>query len=177
MAWRFKVSKYKNAAPILPKKEDWVNDIKVGAPQSCGNHVKASAAFIAFNVENRGGGSLGVVPLDYKGRIDSTTPLVHGHSDLITDFDFSPFDDGMLATCSTDANVKIWHIPEGGLTESLANAEYALPQFDKRVENVLFHPTTEFILTVAYFDTVKLWDIKHEKELFCKLYKLLSEIF
>lgn len=54
MAWRFKVSKYKNAAPILPKKEDWVNDIKVGAPQSCGNHVKASAAFIAFNVENRG---------------------------------------------------------------------------------------------------------------------------
>ncbi|XP_063608718.1 coronin-7-like isoform X3 [Penaeus indicus] len=167
MAWRFKVSKYKNAAPILPKKEDWVNDIKVGAPQSCGNHVKASAAFIAFNVENRGGGSLGVVPLDYKGRIDSTTPLVHGHSDLITDFDFSPFDDGMLATCSTDANVKIWHIPEGGLTESLANAEYALPQFDKRVENVLFHPTTEFILTVAYFDTVKLWDIKHEKELFC----------
>lgn len=79
--------------------------------------------------------------------------------------------------CIFILQVKIWHIPEGGLTESLANAEYALPQFDKRVENVLFHPTTEFILTVAYFDTVKLWDIKHEKELFCKLYKLLSEIF
>lgn len=166
MAWRFKVSKYKNAAPLLPKKEDWVSDIKVGAPQSCGNHIKASAAFIGFNVENRGGGSLGIVPLDYKGRVESSIPLVHGHSDLITDFDFSPFDDGMLATCSTDANVRVWHIPEGGLAESLANAEYSLPQFDKRVENVLFHPTTEFLLTVAYFDTVKLWDIKHEKEIF-----------
>ncbi|XP_068204536.1 coronin-7 isoform X4 [Palaemon carinicauda] len=166
MAWRFKVSKYKNAAPIVPKKEDWVNDIKVGAPQSCGNHVKASAAFIAFNVENRGGGSLGLVPLDYKGRVDSSTPLIHGHSDLITDFCFSPFDDGILATCSTDANVRIWHIPENGLKESLSNAEYSLPQFEKRVENVMFHPTTEFLLSVAYFDTVKLWDIKHEKELF-----------
>ncbi|XP_069961445.1 coronin-7 isoform X6 [Cherax quadricarinatus] len=166
MAWRFKVSKYKNAAPLLPKKEDWVSDIKVGAPQSCGNHIKASAAFIAFNVENRGGGSLGIVPLDYKGRVDPSTPLIHGHSDLITDFDFSPFDDGILATCSTDANVRVWHIPEAGLTESLANAEYSLPQFDKRVENVLFHPTTEFLLTVAYFDTIKLWDIKHEKEIF-----------
>ncbi|XP_066978131.1 coronin-7 isoform X5 [Macrobrachium rosenbergii] len=166
MAWRFKVSKYKNAAPIVPKKEDWVNDIKVGAPQSCGNHVKASAAFIAFNVENRGGGSLGLVPLDYKGRVDSSTPLIHGHSDLITDFCFSPFDDGMLATCSTDANVRIWHIPENGLKESLSNAEYSLPQFEKRVENVMFHPTTEFMLSLAYFDTVKIWDIKHEKELF-----------
>ncbi|XP_042209548.1 coronin-7-like [Homarus americanus] len=166
MAWRFKVSKYKNAAPLLPKKEDWVSDIKVGAPQSCGNHIKASAAFIAFNVENRGGGSLGLVPLDYKGRVDSSTPLIHGHSDLITDFNFSPFDDGLLATSSTDANVRVWHIPEAGLTESLSDPEYSLPQFDKRVENVLFHPTTEFLLTVAYFDTVKLWDIKHEKEVY-----------
>ena len=58
MAWRFKVSKYKNAAPLLPKKEAWVSDIKVGAPQSCGNHIKASAAFVAFNVENRGKKSL-----------------------------------------------------------------------------------------------------------------------
>lgn len=54
MAWRFKVSKYKNAVGVVPRKEDWLNDIKVGSPQSCGNHIKASAAFMAFNVENRG---------------------------------------------------------------------------------------------------------------------------
>ena len=54
-----------------------------------------------------GGGSLGVVPLNTKGRFDSNAPLLHGHSDLITDFDFSPFDDGMLATGSTDANVRV----------------------------------------------------------------------
>ncbi|RXG69282.1 Coronin-7 [Armadillidium vulgare] len=167
MAWRFKVSKYKNAAAILPKKEDWVSDVKVGAPTSCGNHIKASAAFIAFNVENRGGGSLGLLPLDYKGRLDSSSPLIHGHSDLITDFDFSPFDDGMLATCSTDAHVRIWHIPESGLKENLTDPEYSLPQFDKRVENVCFHPTADYLLTVAYFDTLKLWDIKHEKQIYC----------
>ncbi|CAL4071093.1 unnamed protein product, partial [Meganyctiphanes norvegica] len=166
MAWRFKASKYKNTAPIVPKKEDWITDIKVGSPQSCGNHIKASAAFVAFNVENRGGGSLACLPLGFKGRMEVSMPLIHGHSDLITDFDFSPFDDGMLVTGSTDANVCIWHIPEGGLTENLTNAEYTLPQFDKRIENVLFHPTTEYLLTVAYFDTVKLFDIKHEKEIY-----------
>lgn len=166
MAWRFKASKYKNTAPVVPKKENWITDIKVGSPQSCGNHIKASAAFVAFNVENRAGGSLACLPLDFKGRMEVSTPLIHGHSDLITDFDFSPFDDGMLVTGSTDANVRIWHIPEGGLTENMTNAEYSLPQFDKRIENVLFHPTTEYLLTVAYFDTVKLFDIKHEKEIY-----------
>ena len=48
------MSKYKNAVGILPRKEDWLTDIKVGSPQSFGNHVKASAAFVAFNVSNRG---------------------------------------------------------------------------------------------------------------------------
>ncbi|KAA0185747.1 hypothetical protein HAZT_HAZT005280 [Hyalella azteca] len=103
MAWRFKVSKYKNAVGVVPRKEDWLSDIKVGSPQSCGNLIKASAAFMAFNVENRGGGSLGVMPLSSKGRFDPNHPLLHAHSDLVTDFDFSPFDDGMLATGSTDA--------------------------------------------------------------------------
>ena len=54
MAWRFKVSKYKNAVGLVPRKEDWLTDIKVGSPQSFGNHIKASAAFMAFSVMNRG---------------------------------------------------------------------------------------------------------------------------
>ncbi|XP_018024017.1 coronin-7 [Hyalella azteca] len=167
MAWRFKVSKYKNAVGVVPRKEDWLSDIKVGSPQSCGNLIKASAAFMAFNVENRGGGSLGVMPLSSKGRFDPNHPLLHAHSDLVTDFDFSPFDDGMLATGSTDACVHIWHIPTSGLESNISSPEYSLPQFDKRVENVLFHPTTEFILSIAYYDTIKIWDILHQKEISC----------
>lgn len=58
-----------------------------------------------------GGGSLGLLPLTDSGRKNKTTlPMIHGHSDLVTDFDFSPFDDSLLATCSSDTTVSqiIW---------------------------------------------------------------------
>lgn len=54
MAWRFKASKYKNAAPIVPKPEMCVRDICVGSYQTYGNNIAASAAFMAFNWEHAG---------------------------------------------------------------------------------------------------------------------------
>jgi len=54
MAWRFKASKYKNAAPIVPKPEACIRDISVGSYQTYGNNIKASAAFMAFNVDHNG---------------------------------------------------------------------------------------------------------------------------
>lgn len=42
----------------------------------------------------------------------------------MTDFDFCGYDDGLLATCSHDAYVKIWKIPQALLTETVqANAK------------------------------------------------------
>ena len=54
MAWRFKASKYKNAAPIVPKPEACIRDIFVGSYQTYGNNIAASAAFMAFNVDHNG---------------------------------------------------------------------------------------------------------------------------
>lgn len=54
MAWRFKASKYKNAAPIVPKPEVCVRDICVGSYQTYGNNIAASAMFMAFNWEHAG---------------------------------------------------------------------------------------------------------------------------
>lgn len=54
MAWRFKASKYKNAAPIVPKPEQYVRDIVVGSYQTFGNNIAASAAFMAFNWDHAG---------------------------------------------------------------------------------------------------------------------------
>lgn len=55
MAWRFKASKYKNAAPIVPKPEQCVRDIVVGSNfGTYGNNIAASAAFMAFNWDNVG---------------------------------------------------------------------------------------------------------------------------
>jgi len=89
MAWRFKASKYKNAAPLAPKLEEQVRGLSVGDYRGRGNLVASSAAFLAFNWELQGS-SLCVLPLDFKGRLARTTaPLVHAHSDFVTDFQFS----------------------------------------------------------------------------------------
>lgn len=106
MAWRFKASKYKNAAPIVPKFENLIRDLSVGSFRSHGNFIAASGAFMAFNWDNIGS-NLAVLPLDTKGRQSKTAmPLIYAHSEFVTDFQFSPFDDGLLATGSQDLTVR-----------------------------------------------------------------------
>ncbi len=52
------------------------------------------------------GSNLAVLPLDTKGRLTKANiPLIYAHSDFVTDFKFSPFDDGLLATGSNDTSV------------------------------------------------------------------------
>ncbi|KYN20501.1 Coronin-7 [Trachymyrmex cornetzi] len=165
MAWRFKASKYKNAAPIVPKPEACIRDISVGSYQTYGNNITASAAFMAFNVDHNGS-SLAVLPLEDCGRKSKTMPLLHAHADTVTDMDFSPFHDGLLATGSQDCLVKLWHIPESGLEESLCNPECTFSHRQRRVEAVCWHPSAEHLLTTASFTNLSLWDVLSQQELF-----------
>ncbi|KAJ8729045.1 hypothetical protein PYW07_006741 [Mythimna separata] len=165
MAWRFKASKYKNAAPIVPKPEACIRDICVGSYQTYGNNICASAAFMAFNWEHVGS-SMAVLPLDDCGRKSKTMPLLHAHSDTITDMEFSPFHDGLLVTGSQDSLVKIWHIPPEGLKESLSTPECTLSQKQRRVENVGFHPAADGLIHVASGHELALWDLTKQKEAF-----------
>ncbi|PZC71370.1 hypothetical protein B5X24_HaOG213565 [Helicoverpa armigera] len=165
MAWRFKASKYKNAAPIVPKPEACIRDICVGSYQTYGNNICASAAFMAFNWEHVGS-SMAVLPLDDCGRKSKTMPLLHAHSDTITDMEFSPFHDGLLLTGSQDSLVKIWHIPPEGLKESLSTPECTLSQKQRRVENVGFHPVADGLIHVASGHELALWDLTKQKEAF-----------
>ncbi|XP_039748096.1 coronin-7 isoform X2 [Pararge aegeria] len=165
MAWRFKASKYKNAAPIVPKPEACIRDVCVGSYQTYGNNICASAAFMAFNWEHVGS-SMAVLPLDDCGRKSKTMPLLHAHSDTITDMEFSPFHDGLLLTGSQDSLVKVWHIPTEGLKESLSTPECTLSQKQRRVENVGFHPVADGLIHVASGHEFALWDLTQQKEAF-----------
>ncbi|XP_073834070.1 coronin isoform X2 [Musca autumnalis] len=165
MAWRFKASKYKNAAPIVPKPEACIRDICVGSYQTYGNNIAASAAFMAFNWEHTGS-SVAVLPLDDCGRKSKTMPLLHAHSDTVTDLGFSPFHDGLLATASQDCMVKIWHIPEKGLETSLSDPECVFSHKQRRVETVGFHPTADGLLHSTSAGCVTLFDLTAQKEIY-----------
>lgn len=165
--WRFKASKYKNANPKVPKKgEGWITDITVGNPVSFGNFIKASSAFIAFNVESGGGGSLGLLPINASGSQKYQPPLLNAHSELITDFDFCPYDDGLLATGSQDHHVKLWRIPNQGLVNSSICNPVVDLFLDHRVEVVTFHPDADCILTSTDDKYIKLWDVCTQQQLY-----------
>lgn len=172
MAWRFKASKYKNAAPIVPKPEVCIRDICVGSYQTYGNNIAASAAFIAFNWEHVGS-SVAVLPIDDCGRKSKTMPLLHAHTDTVTYLDFSPFHDGLLATGSQDCLVKVWHIPEKGLENSISNPECSFSTKQRRVETVGFHPTADCLLYSTAVGCVSLWDLTCQQESFCEYYILV----
>jgi len=159
MSWRFKASKYKNAAPIEPKKEFHIKDLSIGSYSSCGNYIAASGAFMAFNWDTHGS-SLAVLPIDAAGRQDrKAIPKINAHNDMVTDFQFSPFDDGLLATASQDQTVKLWKIPKEGLKGDLSKPEVVLPEQPRRVETVTFHPTADCILATSCGTGVSVWDM------------------
>ncbi|XP_071846975.1 coronin-7-like isoform X2 [Apostichopus japonicus] len=162
---RFKVSKFRNAQEKVPHMESWITGLRVGSlPFSHGNHIKASAALMAFNVESGNGGNLAVFPVDAKGRKDMSIPQLQAHSEFVTDFDFNPFDDFQLATCSQDGLIRIWDIPEEGLSTSLSTASLSLPQQDGPVEVISYNPSASSVLAASIKSTLKIFDISSGAE-------------
>ncbi|XP_046355097.2 coronin-7-like [Haliotis rufescens] len=165
MAWRFKASKYKNSVPKFPKKEEWISELPIGTlMNSQGNHIKASAEYMAFNVDSTGGGSLGILPLSCTGRQGMKIPLLHAHGDLVTDFDFSPFDDYLLATGSSDQSLKVWLLPEDPGFESESNPVVSLPSEERKIENVLWHPAADGVLAASAYRSVRVYDVCRSQE-------------
>jgi len=142
----------------------WVNDLNVGSNlKSNSNHIKSSCDFIAFNHDSTSVGSIAVLPIDSCGRFTSF-PQVAGHSGFVTDFDFSRFHDSLLVTGSEDCNVKLWQIPEGGISGALSSPAATFGPFEARIESLLFHPAADNVIGVSAGNTVRIWDVEHQAE-------------
>ena len=108
-----------------------------------------------------GGGPFVVLPLNKPGRYDSDVPIVGGHSGPVLDFDFNPFHDQILASASEDQSIKVWGIPEGGLTSNIVEPLVDLHGHSRKVTLLRFHPTASNVLaSISADQTVKIWDIE-----------------
>ena len=92
----------------------------------------ANGKFVALILDYQGGGSFLVFRTDEFGRFELNHPKVSAHKELVTDIKWSPFSDNIIASCSEDATLKIWAIPDGGLTEEM-NTCLASFQANKKV--------------------------------------------
>ncbi|KAM6155686.1 coronin-7-like [Rhynchocyon petersi] len=159
---RFKVSKFRNAEVRPARRESWISDIRAGTAPSCGNHIKSSCSLIAFNSDRPG--VLGFVPLEGRGDDKRCVTHLGCHSDLITDLDFSPFDDSLLATGSADKTVKLWRLPAPNQALPVAPGLVLGPE-TLQVEVLLFHPTTDGVLLTTAGTAGKVWDLARQQPL------------
>ncbi|KAM4632369.1 coronin-7-like isoform 1-T1 [Discoglossus pictus] len=157
---RFKTSKYKNCIPKIPKKDAWIGGIGAASSSSSGNNITCGRRLIAYSTDSAG--VLGITSLEIGQEEKRKVSPLHCHSDLVTDFAFSPFDDDLLVTGSADQTVKLWRISESGDSGSHTGT---LTGHGGQVRALQLHPSAESLLVTAAARTAQIWDISREATL------------
>jgi coronin-1B/1C/6 len=116
--------------------------------------------FLAIIVESAGGGAFIVLPLSKVGRINPDYPLVGGHKGPVLDIAWCPHNDNVIASGSEDCVVKVWQIPDHGLSRTLTEPVVELLYHQRRVGLVLWHPSAQNVLLTAGSDNiVVIWNV------------------
>ncbi|XP_065183916.1 coronin-2B-like [Sycon ciliatum] len=153
-------SKFRHVFGTAQKHDVCYDGIRVSKNAHDSPFCSANTKFIAIVVESGGGGAFQVIPLEKTGRSDVNAPRVIGHKGQVLDLQWNPFNENMIASASDDCYVKVWVIPDGGLTENLSESTVDLAGHQRRVGFVQWHPTAENILASAGFDyMVFIWNV------------------
>jgi hypothetical protein len=153
-------SKFRHVFGAPAKKENCYDGIKPSRSAWDSNKVCASTKFIACIWDASGGGAFCVLDINNKGKLGQF-PLVAGHSGEVLDIDFNPFHDSIIASVSDDCYGKIWHIPEGGLKETMTTPVQNLAGHKRKVGTVTWNPVANNVLATTSNDfQVKVWDVE-----------------
>ena len=92
--------------------------------------------------------------------------MLTGHKGDLCDFDFNPFNDEQIISCSADLTIMLWEFPEGGPEENIYEPILTLTGHRRKVTFVEFNPVAELIAVSASADgTAKVWDCQEGSEL------------
>lgn len=147
-------SKFRHVFAQAWKAEHCIDDVRVSRVTWDTGLCAVNPKFIAVIIEASGGGCFLVVPISKSGRVDQACPTVCGHAAPVLDIQWSPHDDNIIASASEDCTVKVWQIPDGGLTSPMTEAIVNLEGHSKRVGILAWHPTAFNILLTAGCDNV-----------------------
>ncbi|XP_065170648.1 coronin-2B-like isoform X2 [Atheta coriaria] len=154
-------SKFRHVYGEPAKREKCYENIQITKNAHDSQFCAVNPKFIAIVTEVAGGGAFVVLPLDCTGRLDFNASRVTGHRGAVLDIKWNPFNDNVIASCSDDCTIKLWHIPDAGLSTHLTDWLVELVGHKRRVSYIEWHPTAENILFSAGFDhLVIVWDIE-----------------
>ncbi|XP_041342319.1 coronin-2A [Pyrgilauda ruficollis] len=140
------------------------------------NHFCAvNPSFIAVVTECVGGGAFLVIPIKQTGKLDPHYPKVCGHKGNVLDIKWNPFNDFVIASCSEDATVKIWDIPNQLLKRNITTPKKELLGHARRVGLIEWHPTADNILFSSGYDyKIMIWNLGVAGAVLSKPVKILD---
>jgi len=159
--------RYISGKPLHPSTNyDHLKDLSLKMTGEC-DALAVSSEFLAVPL-NKPGGQIGIIPIKNMGRQPAKLPALVNTGEVL-DFVFNPFDPRMVAAACDDSYIRVWKIPEGGLTEDTTEVFLKLSGHRHRVNLVRFHPTARNILVSSSTElsepTIKYWDLTTGKEI------------
>jgi len=155
-----RASKFRHVYGVPAKKDKCFENVRISRNAHEGNYCAVNPKFVGLVVEVGGGGSFIVLPIDKTGRVDHNVYKVSGHTGHVLDIRWNPFNDNIIASASEDATIKLWYIPDGGLSSDLREPLINLLGHRRRVSMLEWHPTAENILVSAGHDhSIIVWDV------------------
>jgi len=155
-----RVSKFRHVYGSALKRDQCYDNVRVSKSSWDSTFCAVNPKFLAIIVESAGGGAFIVLPLSKVGRINPDYPLVGGHKGPVLDIAWCPHNDNVIASGSEDCVVKVWQIPDHGLSRTLTEPVVELLYHQRRVGLVLWHPTAQNVLLTAGSDNlVVIWNV------------------
>ena len=153
---------------LLCLQEQCYDNLRISTNAWDSNLVKCSKDYISINWQAGGGGAFAVIPVNERGRLPDHLPLFRGHTAVVLDTDWSPFNDSLIASASDDGKAFIWkvpdgftlHVEEGEEPQDVAPVQKLIGH-SRKVGHVLFNPAAENVLATSSGDyTIKMWDVE-----------------
>jgi len=153
-------SKFRHVYGSALKREQCYDNVRVSKSSWDSTFCAVNPKFLAIIVESAGGGAFIVLPLNKVGRIAADHPLVGGHKGPVLDIAWCPHNDNVIASGSEDCVVKVWQIPDSGISRTLTEPVVDLLYHQRRVGLVLWHPAAQNVLLTAGSDNqVVVWNV------------------
>ncbi|KAL5017329.1 hypothetical protein ScPMuIL_006918 [Solemya velum] len=160
--FQMRQSKFRHVFGKPLRRDQCYDNIRITKSSWDSTYCSVNPKYLAIVTEAAGGGAFLVIPLSKTGRVERDTPLVAGHKAAVLDLAWCPHNDDIIASASEDCSVKIWQIPEGGLTKNMTEDESIvdLVAHQRRVTFVVWHPSANSVLLSAGSDNkVFIWNV------------------
>ncbi|CAF0727771.1 unnamed protein product [Brachionus calyciflorus] len=153
-------SKFRHVFGQAQKRDNCYDNIRITKSSWDSTFCCVNPKFLAIITEAAGGGAFLVMPVDKVGRVDRDVPLVVGHKAAVLDIAWCPHNDNLIASASEDCTVKVWEIPDGGLSKNLTDCVADLVAHQRRVGVINWHPSAHLVLLSAGSDNkIFIWNV------------------